>query len=63
MTLAESGKTALEILKYYYGNNLEIVRTDNIADIPESYPGTPLRIGSTGDTVRTIQRLSLIHIS
>ena len=56
VTLAESGKTALEILKYYYGNNLEIVRTDNIADIPESYPGTPLRIGSTGDAVRTIQR-------
>lgn len=56
VTLAESGKSALEILKYYYGNNLEIVRTDNIADIPESYPGTPLRIGSTGEAVRTIQR-------
>ena len=42
VTLAESGKTALEILKYYYGNNLEIVRTDNI-DVykrqrPESSP-------------------------
>ena len=48
VTLAESGKSALEILKYYYGNNLEIVRTNNIADIPESYPGTPLRLGSTG---------------
>ena len=56
VTLAESGKSALEILKYYYGNNLEIVRTNNIADIPESYPGTPLRIGSTGEAVRTIQR-------
>ena len=56
VTLAESGKSALEILKYYYGNNLEIVRTDNIADIPESYPGTLLRIGSTGEAVRTIQR-------
>ena len=56
VTLAESGKTALEILRYYYGNNLELVRSDNIADIPESYPGTPLRIGSTGEAVRTIQR-------
>ena len=55
-TLAEQGKNALEILKYYYGSSIEIVRTSNIADIPESYPGTPLRIGSTGESVRIIQR-------
>ena len=54
--LAEEGKNALQILKYYYGSNIEIVRTSNIADIPESYPGSPLRIGSTGESVKIIQR-------
>ena len=56
VTLAQQGRNALQILQYYYGNDLELVRTNNIADIPESYPGTPLRIGSTGDAVRVIQR-------
>ncbi len=55
-TLAEQGKNALQILRYYYGADLELVRTDNIADVPESYPGAPLRTGSTGSAVRTIQR-------
>ena len=62
VTLANQGRNALSILQYYYGNNIEIVRTNNIQAIPESYPGTPLRLGSTGNAVRTIQRLSLIHI-
>lgn len=56
VTLAQNGKNALQILQYYYGNNIEIVRTNRIQSIPESYPGTPLRIGSTGTAVRTIQR-------
>ena len=51
--LADEGKNALQILKYYYGSNIEIVRTSNIADIPESYPGSPLRIGSTGESVKS----------
>ena len=53
---ANEGKNALQILKYYYGNNIEIVRTNNIQGIPESYPGTPLRKGDSGPDVRTIQR-------
>lgn len=56
VTLAQNGMNALQILQYYYGNNIEIVRTNRIQSIPESYPGTPLRIGSTGTSVRTIQR-------
>ena len=56
VTLANQGRNALSILQYYYGNNIEIVRTNNIQAIPESYPGTPLRLGSTGNAVRTIQR-------
>lgn len=53
---ANEGKNALQILKYYYGNDIEIVRTNNLQDIPESYPGTPLRKGDSGTNVRIIQR-------
>lgn len=55
VTLAQQGLNALQILRNYYGN-VDIVRTNNIQSIPESYPGTPLREGSTGADVRTIQR-------
>ena len=54
--LANQGKNALQILRYYYGNTLEIVRTNNIQAILESYPGTPLRKGDTGPNVATLQR-------
>ena len=56
VTLANQGRNALSILKYYYGNNIEIVRTNNIQSIPRSYPGSPLRQGSTGSAVFTLQR-------
>ena len=56
VTLAQQGRDALSILKYYYGNDIELVTTNNIAEIPQSYPGAPLRRGSTGDAVRTLQR-------
>lgn len=56
VTLANQGYTPYRILTYYYGTNLELVTSDNIASIPQSYPGTALRVGSTGTAVRTIQR-------
>ncbi|MEG2832991.1 MAG: peptidoglycan-binding protein [Ruthenibacterium sp.] len=56
VTQANAGKNALQILRYYYGNDINVVRTDNIAAVPESYPGTPLRIGSTGTNVRILQQ-------
>ena len=56
VTLANQGRNALSILKYYYGSNIEIIRTNNIQSIPQSYPGSPLRQGSTGAAVFTLQR-------
>ena len=56
VTLAKQGKTPLQILKYYYGSNIEIVRTHNIQAIPQSYPGSPLRQGDSGTAVFTLQR-------
>ena len=48
VTLANQGRNALSILKYYYGSDIEIVRTSNIQSIPRSYPGSPLRRGRPG---------------
>ncbi|WP_458408094.1 peptidoglycan-binding protein [Anaerotignum sp.] len=55
VSLAEQGLTPYEILQYYYGNTIGIIENAPIdANIP-SYPGIPLRIGSSGNTVKTIQ--------
>lgn len=56
VTLANNGYTALEILRYYYGTDIEIVEAEIVEGVPSSYPGTPLRVGSTGSAVSTIQR-------
>lgn len=54
--LAQNGLSPIAILRRYYGNNFELVTTNDVQSIPSSYPGSPLRQGSTGDAVRTIQR-------
>ena len=53
---AREGMNALQILRYYYGNRVQLVTTDNIAAIPSSYPGSPLRRGSTGTNVRILRK-------
>ena len=52
--LAEQGYNSTEILRSYYGN-IEIVPNAPIQGITTSYPGTPLRRGTTGPSVVTIQ--------
>ena len=52
---AKEGMKAEEILKYYYGDNIQINQSDDIANVPSSYPGTALRRGSTGQNVQVIQ--------
>ena len=53
---AREGLNALQILRYYYGNRVQLVTTNNIAAIPSSYPGSALRRGSTGTNVRILQK-------
>ena len=53
--LANRGMNALEIIRYYYGDDIQINETNNIANVNSSYPGTALRRGSTGENVRIIQ--------
>ena len=53
---ANEGKSALEILRYYYGSRVQLVTSNNIAAIPSSWPGVTLKRGSTGTSVRILQR-------
>ncbi len=55
VTLADRGYTPLQILRSYYPNDIEIVQTDIITNVLSSYPGTPLKQGSSGLDVQTIQ--------
>ena len=53
--LGEQGYTALEIIRNYYGTSMYINTAEEIAGIPVSYPGYPLRVGSVGEDVVKIQ--------
>ncbi|MBE6933739.1 MAG: spore cortex-lytic protein [Ruminococcaceae bacterium] len=52
--LAEQGLSSIQILRNYYGN-VEIVNNAPIRGITSSYPGTPLRRGSSGPAVVVVQ--------
>jgi peptidoglycan hydrolase-like protein with peptidoglycan-binding domain len=47
--------SAIAILRKYYGNDINIEESNNIVPIPVSYPGSPLRRGSSGESVRVLQ--------
>jgi peptidoglycan hydrolase-like protein with peptidoglycan-binding domain len=52
--LAQQGYSSTEILRSYYGN-VEVVANAPIRGITSSYPGTPLRRGSSGPNVVIVQ--------
>lgn len=54
--LAEEGMTPYEILQYYYGGDIGLVTNAPVGGNVPSYPGRPLRRGSVGEDVRTIER-------
>lgn len=54
-TLAEQGYSTMQILRYYYGNDIVLDTAEKVSGVPSSYPGTPLELGSRGEDVRTIQ--------
>lgn len=62
VTLAERGLTPYEILQYYYGDDIDIVRNAPVEGVEASLPLSILRRGSTGDDVRQVQ-LRLNRIS
>lgn len=53
--LAEDGLVPYEILQYYYGDDIEIVRNAPVRTDTPSYPGFPISLGFVGNETRTIQ--------
>ena len=53
--LAQQGLTPLQILHRFYPRDLELVTSDNIRGITESFPGTALSLGSSGPSVQRMQ--------
>lgn len=56
VTLANRGMTPFEILQYYYGNDIEIVKDAPIRTAMPSYPGVELSLGIEGNEVKSLQR-------
>ncbi len=50
--LGDQGYETIEILRYYYGDNMYINSAQEISGIPASWPRYNLEVGSTGDKVR-----------
>lgn len=54
-TLGDQGYTAIEMLRYFYGESIYINTSEEISGVPSSWPGSDLTIGSTGSKVRQMQ--------
>lgn len=53
--LGDQGYSAIEILRYFYGNSIYINVAEGISGIPASWPGYNLSLGATGAKVRQVQ--------
>ena len=53
--LGDQGYSAIEILRYYYGDDMYINTAQGISGIPASWPGYNLEQGARGDKVRQMQ--------
>jgi len=53
--LGDEGYSAIEIIRYYYGNDMYINTAQAISGVPSSYPGYTLTIGSSGQKVYQLQ--------
>ena len=53
--LGDQNYSAIEILRYFYGNDMYINVAEEVSGIPASWPGYDLELGMSGSKVRTIQ--------
>ena len=53
--LGDQGYSAIEILRYFYGDDMYINTAQEISGIPASWPGYTLEQGASGDKVRQMQ--------
>lgn len=54
-SLGDQGYSAIEILRYFYGDNMYINTAPEISGIPSSWPGYTLENGSSGQKVLQMQ--------
>lgn len=54
-SLGDQGYSPIEILRYYYGDDMYINTAEAISGIPSSWPGYTLEIGSSGNKVLQMQ--------
>ena len=53
--LGDQGYSPIEILRYFYGDDMYINTAEEISGIPSSWPGYTLEEGSSGEKVRQMQ--------
>lgn len=53
--LGDQGQGPVDILRYYYGQDMYVNTAEAVSGVPISWPGSPLDIGSSGEAVRQIQ--------
>ena len=53
--LGDQNYSAIDIIRYYYGNDMYINSTTSISGIPSSWPGYNLGIGASGQKVLQLQ--------
>lgn len=54
VSLAEEGYSAYRILRYYYGDDIEIVENVQVGQFRAAVPPMPLRVGVADDAVRFV---------
>ena len=53
--LGDRGYSPIEIIRYFYGDDMYVNTAEAISGIPASWPGYNLSVGSSGDKVRQMQ--------
>lgn len=53
--LGDQDYSTIDILRYYYGDDMYINTAQEISGVPSSWPGYILEIGSSGDKIRQMQ--------
>ena len=53
--LGDRGYSPIEILRYFYGDDMYINTAEAISGIPSSWPGYNLSVGNRGDKIRQMQ--------
>lgn len=53
--LAQQGYRAIEILRYFYGDDIYLTTAEKVSGVPYSFPGEVLTVGSQGSDVEAVQ--------